>query len=77
MIEVGEIVRCLDFPGRYDCFIVGEVLEVFDEYFKMKAAMRVVEGKIVQNGVGCIYEVPKMGKALFDDKGGNRVVILC
>lgn len=77
MIEVGDVVRCLDFPGRYDCFIVGEVLEVYEEYFVVRAVLRVVAGVIRENGVPGIYEVPMMGKALFEDAGGNRVVVMC
>lgn len=77
MIEKGDIVRCLDFPGRYDCFIVGEVMQVFDDYFRIRASLRVVEGAIREGGLPALYDVPMMGKALFDDAGGNRIVVMC
>lgn len=77
MVAVGDVVRCLDFPGRDDCFIIGEVLEVYEDYFVVRAALRVVAGVIREGGLPGIYEVPMMGFALFDDDGGNRVAVMC
>lgn len=76
-IQKGDVVKSLDFPGHDDCFIIGEVLEVYEEYFTMKCSLRIVKGIIRDGSIGGIYEVPKIGKALFDDSEGDRLVVLC
>lgn len=74
-IKKDSIIKSLDFPGRTDCFIVATVLEVCDGYYKVRSNLRVVEGRVSDNGVGYLFEVPFEGQALID--GPDRLTLLC
>jgi hypothetical protein len=52
-MRVGNIVKSYDFPNRKDCFIIGEVTSVdyIQNTINLKAAIRVIEGKIKEINV--------------------------
>lgn len=52
-MQVGNIVKSYDFPNRKDCFIIGEVTSVdyLQNTINLKAAIRVIEGKIKEINV--------------------------
>lgn len=73
-MRVGNIVKCLDFPGRPDCFIIGEVIELRDDTFIVKTSMRAHLGHVIDGAAGYQFEVPMPGKALFDS--ADRITVL-
>lgn len=78
MVAVGNIVKCLDFPERDDCFLIGKVIAVEDDFFRVEVALDVKAGDFNHVRVGGIYKVPNIGKALIDDaEYPGRVVVLC
>ena len=72
---VGSIVKCYDFPGRDDCFIVGQVVSEND-YSIMCNILKVVsqgETKVVH--FNDTFTTAKQGEGMFDDNF-QRVVVL-
>jgi hypothetical protein len=79
-MRVGNIVKSYDFPDRKDCFIIGEVtsVNVIQNTINLKAAIRVIEGKIKEINVasnnynGIVYS----GKGIFGTDYSKMVEVL-
>jgi hypothetical protein len=79
-MRVGNIVKSYDFPDRKDCFIIGEVtsVNVIQNTINLKAAIRVIEGKIKEINVasnnynGIVYS----GKGIFGTDYSKMVEIV-
>lgn len=73
-MAVGPVLKCLDFPGRDDCYIIGELLAYRDnDYYEVLCSVDVVEGVERDARVGVVFNVPVNGKAMFDDVFPGRV----
>jgi hypothetical protein len=44
-VKVGDVIRSLDFPGNFDCYMIGLVTEVEGDLIKCRGISRVWEGK--------------------------------
>lgn len=79
-MRVGNIVKSYDFPDRKDCFIIGEVtsVNVIQNTINLKAAIRVIEGKIKEINVasnnynGIVYS----GKGIFGTDYSKMVEVV-
>ena len=51
-IEIGSIVKSLDFVGNEEDYFVGTVIEIREEMIKARIAYQVVNGKIRKDFFG-------------------------
>jgi hypothetical protein len=73
-VNVGEIIKSFDFPGRTDCYIVGSVEIVKNGLIIAKVIRAVSEGKEYDFG-DTKFSTYEQGQGLFDDKF-ERVMVL-
>ena len=76
-LKVGSIVRSHDFPpreGRGDCFMIGRVNELDDDFFDATILLRVWDGKEIATDQ-TNFRTMVQGAMGFD-KGYERVTIL-
>jgi hypothetical protein len=67
-IEIGSIVKSLDFVGNEEDYFVGTVIEIREEMIKARIAYQVVNGKI-RNTDAKFVSFPKQGLGMLDDIG--------
>ena len=73
-VNVGEIIKSFDFPGRTDCYIVGSVETVKNGLIVANVIRAVSEGK-AYNFPDTKFSTYEQGQGLFDDKFTRVVVI--
>jgi len=68
IVEIGSVVKSLDFPHSTDCYYVGLVLFVnkADGTFTARTVKRVWEGKILESDSH--FTAPLPGHHMFDDE---------
>lgn len=44
-VRVGDVIRSLDFPGCFDCYMIGLVVDVDQETISCRGISRVWEGR--------------------------------
>ena len=77
-VQVGDVIKSLDFPGNDSCYMIGKVVAIFDngQVLNCKAIVKVWEGKaeIVSN----VYDfaVPIEGAHFMDEKFPGRITVI-
>ena len=69
-IEIGSVVKSLDFPHSADCYKVGIVMDIneTDCTFRAKTIKSVWEGKTDKKHVSDYFIAPLPGHHFFDDE---------
>ena len=69
-VEVGSVVKSLDFPSTTDCYYVGVVVSInkVDGTFRANKIERVWEGKIEERFWSDTFVAPLPGQYMFDDE---------
>lgn len=76
-MQVGDIVKSLDFNGIDNCYMVGEVVGVhFDGTFRAKFIKRVWEGVEDRKFKTDYFIAPQQGKFMFDNDAMPRVIVI-
>ena len=44
-VQVGDVIRSLDFPGRFDCYMIGLVVDADEENIRCRGIARVWSGQ--------------------------------
>lgn len=73
-VQVGDIIKSFDFPGRSDCYIIGTVIEVKNTVITSRVIKAVSEGKMYLFP-DCEFSTLVQGAGLMDDTF-ERVVIV-
>lgn len=79
-MKIVNIVKSHDFPGRGDCYFVGEVIDLMDYGFKAKT-IKVVRGGTAREivmGQNDYFTAPFNGNSFMDDftPGFDRVQVV-
>jgi len=76
-MQVGDIVKSLDFVGIDDCYMVGKVVAVqFDGQFRAKFIKRVWQGSEDQKFKTDFFSAPMQGEHFMDRAEFPRVVVI-
>ncbi len=76
-MQVGDIVKSLDFNGIDDCYMVGKVVGVhFDGTFRAKFIKRVWEGVEDRKFKTDYFTAPQQGKVMTDNDSNPRVTVI-
>jgi hypothetical protein len=68
-VEVGSVVKSLDFPSTTDCYYVGLVTAILsDGTFRANKIKRVWEGKVEEKFWSDTFVAPLPGQHMFDDE---------
>ena len=73
--EVGDVIRALDFAGRYDCYMIGVVTEVKKEVINCQGISRVWGGKSEKFDEP--FSTVQEGAMMFDKHYPGRISVLC
>jgi hypothetical protein len=77
-IQVGDVIKSLDFPGTDTCYMIGKVVAIFDngQVLNCKAIVKVWEGKaeIVTNAHD--FAVPIEGLQFMDERFPGRITLV-
>lgn len=73
-VTVNDVIKSFDFPGRTDCYLVGQVTSVKDGLIIAEVIRSVSEGKDY-NFPDTEFSTYEQGLGMFDDSF-NRVVVL-
>jgi hypothetical protein len=73
-VQVGDIIKSFDFPGRSDCYIIGTVVEVKNTVITSRVIKAVSGGKLYQF-LDSEFTTLVQGAGLMDDTF-DRVVIV-
>lgn len=67
-VEMGSVVKSLDFPHTADCYYVGMVVGInkVDGTFTARTVKRVWEGRILESEAH--FTAPLPGQHMFDDE---------
>jgi len=76
-MQVGDIVKSLDFVGIDNCYMVGKVVSVqFDGQFRAKFIKRVWEGVEDRKFKTDYFTAPLQGEHFMDREDSPRIVII-
>jgi hypothetical protein len=77
-MQVGDIVKSLDFNGVDTCYMVGKVVGVYntDGTFRAKFIKRVWEGVEDKKYKTDYFTAPMQGKMFMDNPASPRVIVL-
>ena len=69
-VEVGSVVKSLDFAGIENCYYVGLVVGIskMDGTFRAKTIKRVWQGKLDKKIPSDFFTAPLPGQHMFDDE---------
>jgi len=69
-VEVGSVVKSLDFPSTTDCYYVGLVVGIskMDGTFRAKTIKRVWRGQLDKKFPSDFFTAPLLGQHMFDDE---------
>jgi hypothetical protein len=76
-MQVGDIVKSLDFNGIDDCYLVGKVVAVqFDGQFRAQFIKRVWQGAEDTKFKTDYFTAPQQGNHFMDRDDSPRVVVI-
>ena len=77
-MQVGDIVKSLDFNGIDDCYMVGKVVGVFetDGTFRAQFIKRVWQGAEDQKFKTDYFTAPVQGEHFMDSDDSPRVIVI-
>ncbi len=76
-MQVGDIVKSLDFVGIDDCYMVGKVVGVhYDGTFRAKFIKRVWQGAEDRRFKTDFFTAPQQGQFFMDRAEFPRVIVL-
>lgn len=76
-MQVGDIVKSLDFNGVEDCYIVGKVVGIqYDGTFRAQFIKRVWQGVEDRKFKTDYFTAPLQGNAIFDNSAAPRVSVV-
>ena len=73
-VKVGDVIRSLDFPGRLDCYMIGQVLEIKNGEIKCQGVSQVIEGKASSSNR--VFIAPDIGHHFMDQMHPGRITVL-
>jgi hypothetical protein len=81
MIKVGDIIKSKDFPGNEECYMVGIVTSIDEDWIEAKTVKIVFGGKIMEIEAGFTdkFSTVAPGKSFTDGIFGdkfNRIEVL-
>ncbi len=77
VMQVGDIVKSLDFNGIDNCFMVGKVVDIqFDGTFRAKFIKRVWQGQEDKKFKTDYFTAPMQGEQFMDKSDSPRVIVL-
>lgn len=76
-MQVGDIVKSLDFNGVDNCYMIGKVVGVYwDGTFRAKFIKRVWEGQEDRKFKTDYFTAPVQGNSFMDRNDSPRVVVI-
>ena len=77
-IKVGDIVKALDFNGIDNCFMVGKVIAVSEQFgeFRAQFIKRVWEGQEDRRFKTDFFTAPLQGNHMFDNPAMPRISVI-
>ena len=76
-MQVGDIVKSLDFNGIDDCYMIGKVVGVhFDGTFRAKFVKRVWRGAEDRKFKTDYFNAPLQGNQFMDREDSPRVIVI-
>jgi hypothetical protein len=76
-MQVGDIVKSLDFVGIDDCYMVGKVVGVhYDGTFRAKFIKRVWQGAEDRRFKTDFFTAPQQGQLFMDRDESPRVIVV-
>jgi hypothetical protein len=77
-VQVGDIVKSLDFNGIDDCYMLGRVVSVSKEFgdFRAQFFERVWQGKVDRKFKTDYFTAPLQGNLFTDRADAPRVVVV-
>lgn len=77
-MQVGDIVRSLDFNGIDNCYMVGKVVSIHnDGTFRAQFIKRVWQGIEDHKFKTDYFTAPLQGNSIFDNDALLRVLVVC
>lgn len=77
-MQIGSIVKSLDFNGIEDCYMVGKVVAIQgDGLFRAEFIKRVWQGAEDRKFKTNFFTAPVQGNAFLDRPESPRVIVLC
>jgi hypothetical protein len=73
-VRIGDIIKSYDFPNMLNCYIIGKVVKVENNYITARIIKAVSENK-EYDLESATFKTPVQGLGMFDDKF-ERVVVL-
>jgi hypothetical protein len=75
-VQVGSIIKSYDFPGTFNCYMVGKVTAVDGDFISCDKIKQVFDGKQEEiNEFNNIFRTLAQGTGAYDDKFERVVVI--
>lgn len=76
-VQVGDIVKSLDFVGIDNCYMIGEVVGVHgDETFRAKFIKRVWQGQVDKKFKTDYFTAPMQGEHFMDRADAPRIIVI-
>lgn len=76
-MQVGDIVKSLDFNGIDNCYMIGKVVGVhFDGTFRAEFIKRVWQGDEDRKFKTDFFTAPLQGNSMFDKPESPRVIVI-
>ena len=77
-IQIGDVVKSMDFPGVDDCYMVGRVVSFsrMDGTFRAEFMSRVWQGVVDRKFKTDYFVAPVPGNFMFDEKYPNRITVV-
>ena len=79
-VQIGSVVKSLDFPCSVNCYYVGLVVGIskMDSTFRAKTIKRVWQGEIDKRFPSDFFVAPLPGQHMFENEWvESRVQVLC
>ena len=73
-VQVGDVIRSLDFPGNFECYMIGLVVEVSNETVRCRGISRVWEGQ--SERMDGYFTTVQPGAHFMDRKFSGRIEIV-
>ena len=78
MLKVGDIVKSLDFNGVDNCYMVGKVVSVSEQFgdFRAEFIKRVWQGEVDKKFKTDFFTAPLQGNQFMDNANAPRIVVI-
>ncbi len=73
-VQVGDVIRSLDFPGRFDCYMIGLVVDADEENIRCRGIARVWAGQ--SEGMDREFTTVQPGVHFMDQTQPGRIEIV-